>query len=407
MMILSDPSMWLGLLTLVLLEIVLGIDNLVFIAILVKKLPAQLQDKARLIGLSLALILRLALLGVMSWLVTLTAPLLHLGEWEPSGRDLILIAGGLFLLFKATVELHDRLEGKSHTENGSTTSHSSFGSVITQILLVDAVFSVDSIITAVGMVDHVAIMMIAVVIAMIVMLAASKPLTNLVNSHPTIVILCLGFLLMIGFSLLAEGFGLHIPKAYLYVAIGFSILIELFNQIIRRNAAVSRTTETEPSATQLTVPGTLLPADQSLITALAEKAAMPVKQIMIGRARLVWLNTNDNPAFLLKKIEQANHTYYPVCSGDIDRVLGIAKHTDLVAYLSNGDSIAELARKQQPLIVKKHQSLIHVLSLLNAAHHPVALISDEFGNMQGLINRQDLLDMLWPQQGSGDTTIIH
>lgn len=405
MMILSDPSMWLGLLTLVLLEIVLGIDNLVFIAILVKKLPAQLQDKARLIGLSLALILRLALLGVMSWLVTLTTPLLHLGEWEPSGRDLILIAGGLFLLFKATVELHDRLEGKSHSENSNTASHSSFSSVIIQILLVDAVFSIDSIITAVGMVDHVAIMMVAVVIAMIVMLAASKPLTHLVNSHPTIVILCLGFLLMIGFSLLAEGFGLHIPKAYLYVAIGFSILIELFNQIVRRNTTV--VTEPEGSATQLTIQGTLLPADQSLITSLAEKAAMPVKQIMIGRARLVWLNTNDNPAFLLKKIEQANHSYYPVCSGDIDRVLGIAKHTDLIAYLSNGDSIAELARKQQPLIVKKHQSLIHVLSLLNAAHHPVALISDEFGNMQGLVNRQDLLDMLWPQQGSGDEKIIH
>lgn len=405
MMILSDPSMWLGLLTLVLLEIVLGIDNLVFIAILVKKLPAQLQDKARLIGLSLALILRLALLGVMSWLVTLTTPLLHLGEWAPSGRDLILIAGGLFLLFKATVELHDRLEGKSHNENSNTASHSSFGSVITQILLVDAVFSIDSIITAVGMVDHVAIMMVAVVIAMIVMLAASKPLTHLVNSHPTIVILCLGFLLMIGFSLLAEGFGLHIPKAYLYVAIGFSILIELFNQIVRRNTTV--VTEPEGSATQLTIQGTLLPADQSLITSLAEKAAMPVKQIMIGRARLVWLNTNDNPAFLLKKIEQANHDYYPVCSGDIDRVLGIAKHTDLIAYLSNGDSIAELARKQQPLMVKKHQSLIHVLSLLNAAHHPVALISDEFGNMQGLVNRQDLLDTLWPQQGSGDEKIIH
>lgn len=395
MMILSDPSMWLGLLTLVLLEIVLGIDNLVFIAILVKKLPAHLQDKARLIGLSLALILRLALLGVMSWLVTLTTPLLQLGEWEPSGRDLILIAGGLFLLFKATMELHDRLEGKSHHENGAVTNYSSFSSVITQILLVDAVFSIDSIITAVGMVDHVAIMMVAVVIAMIVMLAASKPLTNLVNNHPTIVILCLGFLLMIGFSLLAEGFGLHIPKGYLYVAIGFSILIELFNQVVRRNASTSA--ESVPELTQLTIPGALQPADQALIGSLAEAAATPIKQIMIGRAHLVWLNTNDNPAFLLKKIEQTPHQFYPVCSGDIDRVLGIARHEDLIASLSNGDSIADLAKKQQPLIVKKNQSLIHVLSLLNAAHHPVALISDEFGNIQGIVDRQDLLDTLWTQ----------
>ncbi|MBR9859078.1 MAG: TerC family protein, partial [Gammaproteobacteria bacterium] len=222
---LMDPSMWAGLLTLIILEIVLGIDNLVFIAILVKKLPPHQRDKARIIGLSLALLMRLVLLSVVSWLVTLTAPLITLGELSFSGRDLILMGGGIFLLFKATTELHERLEGKMHEEETSTV-YAGFGVVIAQILVLDAVFSLDSIITAVGMVDSLPVMMTAVVLAMLVMVAASKSLTDFVNAHPTVVVLCLSFLLMIGFSLVAEGFGFHIPKGYLYAAIGFSILIE-------------------------------------------------------------------------------------------------------------------------------------------------------------------------------------
>lgn len=233
---LLDPSIWIALLTLIVLEIVLGIDNLVFIAILADKLPPEQRDKARIIGLSLALIMRLALLSIISWLVTLTKPILHIWTLSFSGRDLILLFGGLFLLYKAVTELHEKIEGKPVHKTQSSVAYASFGMVVTQIVILDAVFSLDSVITAIGMVDNIYVMMAAVVIAVVVMLIASKPLTNFVNKHPTVVILCLSFLLLIGISLIAEGFGFHIPKGYIYSGIAVAILIEGFNQFTQRNA---------------------------------------------------------------------------------------------------------------------------------------------------------------------------
>src|SRR5690606_21873285 len=220
--------------TLVVLEIVLGIDNLIFIAILADKLPPNQRDRARIIGLSLALVMRLGLLTVMSWLVTLTQPLFALGPFSFSGRDLILMLGGFFLLFKGTMELHERIEGRRALSSRPRV-YASFWVIVLQIVVLDAVFSLDAVITAIGMVEHLAIMMAAVAIAIALMLVASKPLTRFVNKHPTVVVLCLGFLLMIGFSLVAESFGFKVPKGYLYAAIGFSIVIEALNQVARRN----------------------------------------------------------------------------------------------------------------------------------------------------------------------------
>ncbi len=231
---LADPSIWMGLATLIVLEIVLGIDNLVFIAILADKLPPHQRDRARVIGLSLALLMRLVLLAALAWIMKLTEPLLTLFDHSFSGRDLILLGGGLFLLFKGTMELHERLEGRQHEDNGKKV-YASFAMVVAQIVVLDAVFSLDSVITAVGMVDNLGVMYAAVTIAMVLMLLASKPLTRFVNKHPTVVVLCLGFLLMIGFSLVAEGLGYKIPKGYLYAAIAFSILVEAFNQWVRFN----------------------------------------------------------------------------------------------------------------------------------------------------------------------------
>ena len=231
---LTDPTIWVGLLTLVVLEIILGIDNLIFIAILADKLPPHQRDRARVIGLSLALLMRLGLLASISWVMSLTAPLFTVFALEISWRDLILILGGVFLLIKATMEIHDRLEAGPH-EHADGVAHARFWPVVAQIVALDAVFSLDSVITAIGMVDEIYVMMAAVVIAMIVMLVASKPLTTFVNAHPALVILCLGFLLMVGFVLVADGFGYHIPKGYLYAAIGFSVVIEAFNQLALRN----------------------------------------------------------------------------------------------------------------------------------------------------------------------------
>lgn len=211
----ADPSIWAGLVTLVVIELVLGIDNLVFIAILAEKLPPAQRDRARITGLMLAMVMRLLLLASISWLVTLTKPLIVFHDFSFSARDLIMLFGGLFLLFKATVELNERLEGKD-SDNPTQRKGAKFWAVVAQIVVLDAIFSLDSVITAVGMVDHLAVMMAAVVIAISLMLMASKALTRFVNSHPTIVILCLSFLLMIGFSLIAEGFSFIIPKGYLY-----------------------------------------------------------------------------------------------------------------------------------------------------------------------------------------------
>ncbi len=217
----------LALLTLTMLEIVLGVDNVIFISILAGKLPVEQQAKARQMGLGLALITRILLLLSISWIASLTKPLFEIMHHEFSGRSLILLAGGLFLLYKATHEIHEKLEGEeSHAE---TSGKASFSSVIIQIMLLDVVFSLDSVITAVGMADALWVMITAVIIAVGVMLVLAGPLSEFVNRHPTVKMLALSFLLLIGFSLVAESLELHIPKGYIYFAMGFSVLVEMLN----------------------------------------------------------------------------------------------------------------------------------------------------------------------------------
>jgi len=229
---LADPQSWIALLTLTALEIVLGIDNIIFISILAGKLPQADQKRARQTGLGLALITRILLLLSLSWIIGLTEPLFHFGEIEITGRSLILIAGGLFLLGKATFEIHEKLEGVEG--HGSAKVAASFTSVIIQIMLLDIVFSLDSVITAVGMVSELAIMITAVIIAVIIMLYASGPISDFVNQHPTLKILALSFLLLIGFSLVVEAIHVHIPKGYIYFAMGFSVFVEMLNLRMRQ-----------------------------------------------------------------------------------------------------------------------------------------------------------------------------
>ena len=237
----TDPQTWIALATLTFLEIVLGVDNIIFISILAGKLPRERQAAARRLGLLVAMGTRILLLASLAWIIRLTSPLFTILGHELSGRDLILIAGGLFLLGKSTYEIHDRLEGEEGHVSRRTAA--SFTAVLVQIMLLDVVFSLDSVITAVGMVDELAIMVAAVVMAVLIMMASATPISDFVHRHPTVKILALSFLLLIGLSLLLEGFDNHIPKGYIYFAMGFSVFVEMINLRIRRVAAPVRLRE--------------------------------------------------------------------------------------------------------------------------------------------------------------------
>jgi predicted tellurium resistance membrane protein TerC len=228
---LTDPQTWIALLTLTALELVLGIDNIIFISILAGKLPQQQQQRARTLGLGLAMLMRIALLFSLSWIIRLTAPLFTVLGQEISGRDLILLTGGLFLLAKSTHEIHEKLEGEEG--HASAKVKTSFTSVLVQILLLDIIFSLDSVITAVGMTDQFGVMITAVVVAVLCMMVFAGPIAEFVERHPTIKVLALSFLLLIGVTLIAEGLDRHIPKGYIYFAMAFSVFVEMINLKVR------------------------------------------------------------------------------------------------------------------------------------------------------------------------------
>jgi len=415
---LSDPSIWVGLLTLVVLEIVLGIDNLIFIAILADKLPPAQRDRARVIGLSLALVMRLGLLSVISWLVTLTTPLFSVGSFSFSGRDLILLVGGLFLLFKATMELHERLEGAHLTASGPRV-YAGFWPVVAQIVVLDAVFSLDAVITAVGMVDHLAVMMAAVVIAMGVMLLASKPLTRFVNAHPTVVVLCLSFLLMIGFSLVAEGLGFKVPKGYLYAAIGFSIVIEFFNQLARRNlirrdsrlplrdrtaeAVLSLlghkrrepdAEEAEEATPEVAEAPTFGVEERNMVSGVLSLAERSIRSIMTPRTDLSWVDLNDDAATIRRLVTEVPHSFFPVCRGNIDEIVGVARAKDLIEDLLTVGHIDLERSLRQPIIVHESVGVLSVMETLRQASGQLVLVTDEFGAVQGLVTPIDIFEAI-------------
>ncbi|MBE8718237.1 TerC family protein [Cellvibrio polysaccharolyticus] len=421
---LMDPSIWAGLLALIVLEIVLGIDNLVFIAILADKLPPHQRDKARVIGLSLALIMRLGLLSVISWMVTLTNPLFYVAGWPVSGRDMILLFGGLFLVYKATVELHEKMEGKNHVENKSTL-YAGFWVVVTQIVILDAVFSLDAVITAVGMVDNIYVMMTAVVIAMTVMLLASKPLTIFVNKHPTVVILCLSFLLMIGFSLIAESFGLHIPKGYLYAAIGFSILIEVFNQLSKHNSLknqekqpfrertadaiiklISRNPLTVSPSQQVQVEQEKIFADEEryMISGVLTLSERSVKGIMTPRSDISWLDINDSQEKLRETILSVPHSFFPVARENIDNVFAMVRAKEFLDALDNETDLKPLMSKYRPVYISDHMNILQVMKVLRQSNGSPAMVVDEFGSIKGLITPLDIFEAIAGEFPDADET---
>ncbi|MFT4192306.1 MAG: TerC family protein [Comamonas sp.] len=417
---LSDPAVWAGLLTLIVLEIVLGIDNLVFIAILADKLPPHQRDRARVVGLSLALVMRLGLLSIMAQLIRLTTPIAEFWIFSFSWRDIILLAGGLFLLWKATTELHERLEGVEHA-GPARKGYARFGLVLVQIVILDAVFSLDSIITAVGMVEHLPVMMAAVVIAMLVMLLASKPLTAFVNAHPTVVVLCLSFLLMIGLSLVAEGLGFHLPKGYLYAAIGFSVMTEGFNQWRQRNLlrhqarlpmrdrtarAVLRLlgdreglessdgTSTQ-DAVDAALPVAFGPEERNMVSGVLTLAERSVLSIMTPRNDVDWLDITEDAAVLRQQLNDQPHGLFPVCErSGLDHVIGIGRAKDLLADLVNHGAIDRAASLRPALIVPETISVIRLTEVLRQSRGHMALVSDEYGTILGLVTPMDVLEAI-------------
>jgi CBS domain containing-hemolysin-like protein len=418
---LFDPTIWAGLLTLVVLEIVLGIDNLIFIAILADKLPPHQRDKARLIGLSLAMLMRLGLLTIVSWLVTLTTPLFSVASFAFSGRDLILLLGGVFLLFKATVELHERMEGVTHLQTQSRV-YASFGAVVAQIVVLDAVFSLDAVITAVGMVDNLYVMMAAVIISIGVMILASKPLTRFVNAHPTVVVLCLSFLLMIGLALIAEGLGFHIPKGYLYAAIGFSILIEALNQFARRNflkqeARVPLRDRTADSVLRLmggkkraqiedgvetqdapvAEPEAFGVEERNMVSGVLTLADRSIRSIMTPRSELSWVNLDDDADAILQQLQASPHSRMPVGRGQLDKLVGIARTKDLVSELmlhGRIDEASDGGAIRPPILLPDTAGVLKAMDTLKRAHGQLVLVTDEFGIVQGLLTPVDILEAI-------------
>jgi len=409
-----DPHLLAGLLTLIVLEIVLGIDNLVFIAILADRLPPDQRDRARVLGLGLALLMRLVLLASISWLVTLTTPLLTFGEVAFSARDLILLAGGAFLLFKGTMELHERLEGHAHGGDG-VRGHASFFAVIAQIVVLDAVFSLDSVITAVGMVDELWVMMVAVTVAMVVMIVASRPLTRFVNDHPTVIMLCLAFLLMIGLSLVAEAFGVDIPKGYLYAAIAFSIIVETFNQLRLANAQRrlanvplrQRTTDavlrllggqrgnTAEAAAGAVAAGSPAPmfgsSERDMVAGVMLLGDRLTRSIMTPRQDIVWLDIDASLEDMRRTLTEHGHSRYPVCEGTVERLEGVVLARDILPELLDGRRPDLRSRMHAPLAVRDRLPVLRLIDLLKTTPTRFAVVVADHGTVEGVVTPTDVL----------------
>ncbi|QCI19379.1 TerC family protein [Buchnera aphidicola] len=430
-----DSSNWAALLMLIVLEIVLGIDNLIFISILVKKLSPSQRDKARILGLTITLVMRITLLYFMSWIITLDHPLLVFKYFYFSGRDLVLLFGGSFLLFKAIMELHDKLDFAKKKKNKKRI-YSNFWITVFQISILDAIFSLDSIITAVGMVNKLLIMVIAIVIATAFMLLASKILVTFINLHPTITILCLSFLIMIGVSLVSESFRFYIPKGYLYGAIVFSVFIECLNQIdknnlikyqslrpvrIRASEAISNliikdkkiesiSNISKKNKHSLTIlennkyKNYFREEEKYMINGVLTLEGRSIKSIMTPRREISWINIEDSVINIQKKLLDTPHNLFPVCDGELDKIIGVVRAKEILVILDNKFDIIKFASNRPPVVIPDTLNPINLLGVLRNAKGILVIVTNEFGVVQGLITPLDVLEAIAGEFPDDDET---
>lgn len=419
---LFSPNVLIGFFTLVILEIVLGVDNLVFVAIVVSKANPKMQDHARMLGLTLAIFIRLLMLYSASLLLKLDQSLFTVFNTSISGKDLLYLLGGAFLLYKSTSELHEKIDEHSHhaDEYTITKHYSPTFLVIIQIMLLDAVFSLDSVITAVGMVNHISVAMIAVVIAMIFMIIGSKYLTNFINRYPTVVILCLGFLLMIGFSLILEGVHISVPKGYIYAAIIFSIVIEILNQISSKNRNANafsglswrrRTidsvlgmmgirenvlTNARNRDEKLKDQGFFHENEKQMIRNVLTLAEKPISAIMTPRREIDKLNLSKPTADQKRELLTSPYSrLIAVDSAGIDEPLGyIAKKDVLIELLKNPQNYDLKKLVKQPLFIPENANVLTALELFRKSTSDIGLVVDEFGAILGLVSMKNILETI-------------
>ncbi|WP_343188045.1 TerC family protein [Buchnera aphidicola (Ceratoglyphina bambusae)] len=433
MELILDPSNWAALLTLIVLEVTLGIDNLLFITIISNKLPVYQRDKARIIGLSLALCIRLILLSLVSWITTLNNTVLQIKSLQFSSKDIILLLGGLFLLFKAITELNDRLDHSKNIKIENKT-YTSFWFVIFQIILLDVIFSLDSIITSVGVVNKLSMMIISMIIAMIIMLFAAKVITKFINDHPTIVLLCISFLLMIGLSLIAEATGFFIPKGYLYTAVVFSTLIELFNQIARRNfiryqsslpmrkrlAEIVIKLMTKKSKKHINTNEIdkkkyyienykleneeFKDEERYMMRGVLTLAGRSIRSIMTPRGEISWVNSENENKKIRRQLLKSPHSLFPVCKGELDEIIGIVRAKELLIALEKKIDILHFSAKTPPIIIPDTLDTINLLKILRKSKGNFVMVTNEFGAVQGLITPLDVLEAIAGEFPDADET---
>ncbi|GAA4334845.1 TerC family protein [Pigmentiphaga soli] len=423
---LFDPTIWAGLLGLAVLEIVFGIDNLVFIALLADRLPPPRRERARALGLALAPAMRLLLLGAALWLLARTGPLFTLGTISLSTRGLALAGGGLFLLLRAALGLHERLEGRARGERPGAR----LWRVAAQIAALDAVFALDAVAMAAGMAPgpvptgaaagpHPVPMALAVAVSIGTMLLAPRPLLRLAEAHPAVPALGLGLLAAVGLSMLAEGCGVPLPRGYLYAAVGIPLLAEALNLLVRRRflrresgrSIRARTAEAiqrllggrrqaaperadEPEAGQPPVrPPAFDETERHMVSGVLGLADRSIRSLMTPRTDLSWIDLDDDAATMRRQITEVPHSFFPVCRGGLDEVVGIGRAKDLLADLLTAGRI-DVSRLREPIVVHESTGVLRVMETLKRARGQLVLVTDEFGAVQGLVTPIDIFEAI-------------